>query len=779
MQFFLDDDTVVPIRLYSTSNAPRRQAWTVGAREGEERGGARQTEPRRAERSIPGYPFIRFVDDDDYDGSFSFDALNALRSAYADSPLSAIQGQMRALQQQRAQLQLQRTLLAEQLAEHRRMERQLDQYQRYLEHQRPAHTRQVAADARRAYLARLESDRERGRQAAVHEDAQRAAAQQASAKRQALAKAADASARNHSDDDGDDDSVVFYPPFHFFNHILNSQLSSQDEVASKQAQKSALGDLLDTYFGPGGWQSGGTKSGAAAPTPAQQQQQQKQTAKAARSPSPPTGNGGSISESKQIRAPEQIRAFPLSLNTKAPVALHDVPSIDQGIIDSVLRVVRNRLDQIGAEEDDESLARRRSSAQQQQQQQQPKRQAPAPADTGSSGLKERRKSGDSDNSIRVDMVHEPQTKEAELPREPEPSRQHSRSPGDSSAEGTAVEVEEPTDYRTAAEALRRRVDSLDDDNMFLSLSPLLGKMEEEEEPAARTTSRRDLDQDARGAAMDVDETETPAKDRQHDHHDEHSDTEFSRLLNNCRCQLRNMQGAATPTGDGSASEAAPSTRRSRKHHRNRRNRHTGPDSQQQQEQEEELEESAATPALSRKRNRDTQHGSAEQNRGARKPRGERRPAATPAGAQADGSDSSAKERAAEDHEHAQKVRDSLSQLREISRALDGVREDYNKRLRDTQLSFVADSEGHLRLAYNRGNSAFHEYQETLQKLLFRLDEISSHGDVGVRDKRKAVVRKIQNTLDALDQFAADQESELSESSPYEFSSWADESSNAD
>ncbi|KAJ2760916.1 hypothetical protein H4S06_001481, partial [Coemansia sp. BCRC 34490] len=507
------------------------------------------------------------------------------------------------------------------------------------------------------------------------------------------------------------------------------------------------------------------------------QQKQKQTATAARSPSPPTGNGGSSSESKQTRAPEQIRAFPLSLNTKAPVALRDVPSIDQeSIIDNVLRVVRNRLDQIGAEEDDESLARRRSSSAQQ------KRQVPAPPDTGSSRPKERRKSGDSDSSIRVDVVHEPPTKETELPRQPE----------DSSPERTAVEVEEPTDYRTAAESLRRRVDSLDDDNMFLSLSPLLGsrdddqeeedeenawspsEMEEEEEPAAaRTTSRRDLDQDARGAAMDVDETETPAKDRHH--HDEHSDTEFSRLLNNCRCQLRNMQAAATPTGDGSASEAAPSTRRSRKHHRNRRNRHTGPDSQQQEEQEE----STAAPALSRKRNRDTQHGSAEQNRGARKPSGERKPAATPAGAQADGSDSPAKERVAEDHEHAQKVRDSLSQLREISRALDGVREDYNKRLRDTQLSFVADSEGHLRLAYNRGNSAFHEYQETLQKLLFRLDEISSHGDVGVRDKRKAVVRKIQNTLDALDQFAADQESELSESSPYEFSSWADESSNAD
>ncbi|KAJ2657854.1 hypothetical protein IWW48_004318 [Coemansia sp. RSA 1200] len=814
MQFFLDDDTVVPIRLYSTSNAPRRQAWTVGAR-----GGDSETAPRRAERSIPGYPFIRFADDDDYDGSFSFDALNALRSAYADSPLSDIQGQMRRLQQQRAQLQLQRTLLAEQLNEHRRMERQLDQYQRYLEHQRPVHMRQVARDARDAYLARLKNDEERRRQLEIHENAQRAAAQ-AKAKREALARASDA-AKNHSGDADDDDDVVFYPPFHFFNHILNNQLSSQDEVASKQAQKSALGDLLDTYFGPGGWHSGSTKSGAAAPAPAQQQQ--KQAAKTTRSPSPQTVNN-SNNESKQIRAPEQIRAFPLSLNTKAPVALHDVPSIDQGIIDNVLRVVRNRLDQIGAEEDDESLARRRSSAQQQpqkqqlEQQQQPKRQVPAPSGTGSNGFKERRKSSDSDNSIRVDVVDEPRPKQEKegLPREPVSSRQHSRSPRDSSPEGTAVEVEEPTDYRKAAESLRKRVDSLNDGNMFLSLSPLLGSRddddeekdmwspsekeeEEEEEPADQTTSRRDPDQDTRSTAMDVDETETAAKDHyHHDHdHDEHSDIEFSRLLNNCKCQLRNMQGAASAaaaTEDGSGSEAALSTRRSRKHHRNRRNRYARPNSQQQQQQEQEQEqeqaeeESAAAPAQSLKRHRDTQHGYADQKRGARKPRGERRApeqtsepsaaAPTPASAQVDGNDSSAKEKA-EEYEHAQKVQVSLSQLREIGRALDGVREDYNRRLRDTQLSFIADNEGHLKLAYNRGNSAFHEYQETLQKLLFRLDEISSHGDVDVRDKRKAIVRKIQNTLDALDQFAADQESELSESSPYEFSSWADESSNAD
>ncbi|KAJ2039420.1 hypothetical protein GGI03_006924, partial [Coemansia sp. RSA 2337] len=73
------------------------------------------------------------------------------------------------------------------------------------------------------------------------------------------------------------------------------------------------------------------------------------------------------------------------------------------------------------------------------------------------------------------------------------------------------------------------------------------------------------------------------------------------------------------------------------------------------------------------------------------------------------------------------------------------------------------------------NKPFLMYQDVLQKLLYKLDEVSSKGEEIVRAKRKAVVVKIQNTLDALDRFAADQESELTESG----SALADESSNAE
>ncbi|KAJ2531244.1 hypothetical protein EV175_007238, partial [Coemansia sp. RSA 1933] len=196
MQFFLDDNTVVPIRLYSSSNAPKQQKWENGSAE----------PPRRAERSVPGYPFIRFVDDDDYDGSFSFDALHALRLAYANSPLMDIQQQLRTIQHQRAQAQLQRSLLLEQLQEHRRREQRLDEVQRYLEHQRQVQAKQAAHRARTAYLARLAKEEE-VQDKPVDQDNK-------------------VSAQNTENPDGE---VVFYPPFHFFNHILSNQLNTQDQ----------------------------------------------------------------------------------------------------------------------------------------------------------------------------------------------------------------------------------------------------------------------------------------------------------------------------------------------------------------------------------------------------------------------------------------------------------------------------------------------------------------------------------------------------------------------
>ncbi|KAJ2767832.1 hypothetical protein IWQ57_003793, partial [Coemansia nantahalensis] len=126
-----------------------------------------------------------------------------------------------------------------------------------------------------------------------------------------------------------------------------------------------------------------------------------------------------------------------------------------------------------------------------------------------------------------------------------------------------------------------------------------------------------------------------------------------------------------------------------------------------------------------------------------------------------------------DEERNAAAQQALQQLRQIERELDQVRRNYSRQVSDTQLSFVADKNGGLRLAYNRGNSAFREYQEVLQRLLLSLDAIPSHGDEAVRAKRKAVVRKIQAILDALDQLVVDQESEISESTPTEVSSLAD------
>ncbi|KAJ2399984.1 hypothetical protein GGI23_002322, partial [Coemansia sp. RSA 2559] len=513
------------------------------------------------------------------------------------------------------------------------------------------------------------------------------------------------------------DDVVFYPPFHFFNHILSNQLNSQDEIASKQAQKNALGELLDAYFGND--VRNGAKNGAM-PTAASQ-------------PPADTKNGPAAAhpvdneESKQKKVPEQPLASPW-----APLALRSPAVVDQNMVDNVLRVVRNRLDEIGAEEDEESLARRRSSASKQL------KQVPVPKEA-----KDERKPDDAGNNVHVDVFDESPAQPAA------PSQPHGADDG--KHEDPAFQVEEPTDYRKAAQSLRNRIDGLNDDNMFLSLSPLLGSRDDGEDMwggssgdrAGESTARREAPvaaTDTSSTAMDVDNGDDQEQQR------EHSDSEFSRLLNNCKCQLKDMQ-AATAGG----AEPSEATRRGRKNRRSRRHKSVV------RQQEE-----AAAAGKGRKRHHlDTDHP--------QEARKTRESATTVEASKPD----------AEDEERVNRITKSLGKLHEIGKELDAVREDYNQRLRDTQLSFVADKNGHLKLAYNRSNLTFHEYQESLQRLLLRLDEIMSYGDLAIRDKRKAIVKKIQNTLDALDQFAADQESELSESSTYDVSSWADESSNAE
>ncbi|KAJ1892370.1 hypothetical protein LPJ81_005571 [Coemansia sp. IMI 209127] len=391
------------------------------------------------------------------------------------------------------------------------------------------------------------------------------------------------------------------------------------------------------------------------------------------------------------------------------------------------------LDEIGAEEDEESLARRRSSAPKQL------KQVSVPKEA-----KDERRSSDAGNNVHVDVVEE-------FPAQPtSPFQPHGAE--DRKPEDAAVQVEEPTDYRKAAQSLRNRIEGLNDDNMFLSLSPLLGSRDDDDDEdlwgsssgdrADRNAAHRETPvaaADTSRTAMDVDNGDS------HEQQHEHSDSEFSNLLNTCKCQLKDMQAATA-----GAAEPSETTRRSRKHRRGRR--HKSVVTQQEE----------AVAGKGRKRHHlDTDH-----QQEARKTR-------------ESAAINEASKPEAEDEERVNRITKSLGKLHEIGKELDAVREDYNQRLRDTQLSFVADKNGHLKLAYNRSNSTFHEYQESLQRLLLRLDEIMSYGDLAIRDKRKAIVKKIQNTLDTLDQFAADQESELSESSPYDISSWADESSNAE
>ncbi|KAJ2526291.1 hypothetical protein EV175_007669, partial [Coemansia sp. RSA 1933] len=148
-----------------------------------------------------------------------------------------------------------------------------------------------------------------------------------------------------------------------------------DQVASKNAQKNALGELLDSYFGK---ENGGTtKNGAAPRTPSQQL--------------PAVAKDGFRLTSRPVDETNNQKGV-----------------LDQSMIDSVLRVVRNRLDEISAEEDyEESLARRRSSAQPS------KQQKPIPA---SGDVKERKPS---DTTVNVEVVDDSPAAQSIQPQVPE------------------------------------------------------------------------------------------------------------------------------------------------------------------------------------------------------------------------------------------------------------------------------------------------------------------------------------------------------------------------
>ncbi|KAJ2441063.1 hypothetical protein GGF42_007418, partial [Coemansia sp. RSA 2424] len=298
MHFFLQDGTV-PIRLYSASNAPpRHTAHPPPA------AAPRVVPPpslQQQRRSVPGCPYIQFIDDDDYDGSYPFDAFQDLRSAYGASPLASLQHRMRSIQQQRAETQLQRQLLEQQLRVYEQRERELRRCQMALEQQRLMHVRGAADKAKRAYLERPSSS--------------------------------SFSLEKKKEEEG------FVQPALMFAKILESQIRSQDEVERRRAQKLALSGLLDEYFAP-------------PPPPPSQLPQPTTTAAAA------AGEGGKpvtpkpavepTPSSSSLLPPAAVSAGGVQ---KAPLGLGS--SLEPDVLDSVLRIVHRRLGEIAALDDNE------------------------------------------------------------------------------------------------------------------------------------------------------------------------------------------------------------------------------------------------------------------------------------------------------------------------------------------------------------------------------------------------------------------------------------------
>ncbi|KAJ2124633.1 hypothetical protein IW147_001598 [Coemansia sp. RSA 720] len=559
MQFFLDDSEAVPIQLFSASNAPRRSQFTP----------CKTHAPvLRGNRSVPGYPYIRFTNDDDYDGSYPFDAFQDLRSAYTSSSLRNIQAQMRELQVQRAQIQLRRTLLAQQQRAYEQREKELVEMQRQIERQREEQAQQASQQARSAYMSRLK-----------HEDAGKG----------------------------------FQPPFHFFDHILSNQLREQDNEERKQAHTMALEDLLDSYF------------------------------------------SGCVDQGKQ-KDEQEDKASPLNElakeaeegNVQLPEAAVRGPHLEPGVLDSVLRVVHDRLAEISAQEEAEKEETEKEDAEKEDAEQE----AEETIDQTSGDV------------TSVNIVNEP------LEGQGRATKIRRNSPLQS-----GVEVEEPTDYERLARMLRGRVQGLNSDAVFIPPSPELSSHDD---------------------TTELDEPEMEVDERA-----EHTDSEFADMVSNCKSQLQEMK-------DG------PSVRTKK----GRKNRN-------------------------RRRQRSRTQGRAKDSKVT----------------------SEQKQRKIEDvilgpSELSAEARESLERVQEIERQVDSVRRDYSQQLRDTQLSFVADNNGNLRLAYNRDNSVFHAYHEMLQQLVLELDAVPSHGNRVVRARRKAVVKKVQAILDSLDEFAATQEQEV-------------------
>ncbi|KAJ1965102.1 hypothetical protein GGI12_000986 [Dipsacomyces acuminosporus] len=694
--FYLDESSI-PIRLVPASTTSNRRQWHQQQQQAARMATRSPSPPVSQEHAIPGYSYIRLAGDSDFEGTYPFDAFQDLRSAYGTSTLSNLQARMNRIQEQRARAQLQRALLEQQLQEQARREKELREYQYRLELQRREQAGIAAQRARAAYLDRLE-EQERARQLEMQKAAAKAEKDERAkrAATQAAAQALEQQKQEDSEQDG-----VFYPPFHFFNHILDSQIKSRDELERKRAQKSALENLLNTYFG--------FDRSAFPAADSQEKENEGQTVQSASTTARDSSGKAHNTTSSKSHSPTIVvpaaaaaaaAATPSDDARSVQVYKLSGPRVDDNVLDNVLRVVHRKLGEIAAEEDTE---------------------ANEPVDNhGVSN--EGNNNNHGDVKVNVDVITEPaHDKASKIDRDI------------SAGDQKGVEIEEPVDYRKLAENLRARVSKLDDDDIILPISPLLSASDDDGlEPPT---------QQPRNAAKAPDSPEPSKTSKAADTTNESSDVEFSHLLNKCKRQLSDLQEASIKP----ECEAAHRLRRNR----SRRRRHNRRVQQQRSSSKPSAALEASAPAeTDEERQKRAVHTIEAFILGLKSKR------------------------------NAVSVVESLRALKSIEQDLDKVRNDYNRRLRNTQLSFVADKEGNLRLAHNRANFTFHEYQEVLQRLLFKLDEVPSYSDETVRYKRKSIVRKIQNTLDALDQFAFEQESELSESSAYD-GTLGDESSNAD
>ncbi|KAJ2128237.1 hypothetical protein IW136_006163, partial [Coemansia sp. RSA 678] len=356
-------------------------------------------------------------------------------------------------------------------------------------------------------------------------------------------------------------STGFQPPFQFFDHILSNQLREQDNEERKQAHTMALEDLLDSYF-------------------SERADKQKQKQK-----------DESEDEQEDEQEDEELPLNKLAKeaeegDVQLPEAAVRGPHLEPGVLDSVLRVVHERLAEISAQEEAEKKAK-----------QEAEQEAEETTDQTS------------DDVTSVNIINEPLEGQGRATK----IRRNSPQSG--------VEVEEPTDYERLANLLRGRVQGLSSDAVFIPPSPELSSHDED---TTEPESQMDVDGQA-----------------------EHTDSEFADMMSDCKGQLQDIKEGASVK-----------TKRKNRKHRNRR------------------------------RQRSKAHGHAKNAKASSK----QPPQDTIEDVILGSSGLSAE------------ARKSLERVQKIERQVDTVRREYSRQLRDTQLSFVADNNGNLRLAYNRDNS---------------------------------------------------------------------------